>query len=213
MGLLITLLFLLLSVIYILTIHKSDYTLSPYIAGIMIGIGILPIVLLLKVDFSASTNVFLNTSSYFVYYFLLPSVAGLLLYFLCNFKAFEIKTVSAALQGIWTIFLCFANYEMAKIPDNTIYFILSITYFCAILFFDFLLQVIKISHSLVLFVLTYLLTLGFCAILCFSFVLWLYKYSPFLYFGLPLLFDILLVGSILLLKWKASNRSEVHSLL
>lgn len=214
MSLLVSLLFLLLSMLYVLTVHSRTHSLAPYISGIIVGIGAIPASLLLKFNFYTSSNVLLNAFSYFSFYFIVPATVGFFLYFLCNLKSFEVKTLSLALQGIWTVFLFFASYEMAKVPDSAIYFILFLTYFLIFLFFDFLLHNSKIQKDFSLFIISYCFAMLIAFFACFCFELWLYKYSPFVYLGLPAILDCLLFCAILISReQKKKEKGEIHSLL
>ena len=201
MRLLISLLFFLLASLYTLTIHKKDYTVAPYISGVLVGILVIPIALLLKLDFFNSGSYLFYSLAHFFIYFFLPSIFGLVLYFILNLKGFEPKTAPLAVAGIWTSVLVFVAYEIAKNPDSTLYFVFFVTYIFSVLAFDLLATLFHKIPKWALLLLSYLLTIPLMFIANFSFALWLYKYSPLVYLGAPSLFSIIFLVLIILLKY------------
>ena len=201
MRLLASLLFFLLTSLYTLTVHKKDYSIAPYISGVLVGILTLPIALLLKLDFFNSSSYFFYSLSYFVFYFFVPSIVGLILYFLLNLKGFEPKTAPLALAGIWTSFLVFVAYEIAKIPDSLLYFVFFVTYMVSVLAFDFLVTLFNKARKWVLLLVSYFLSLPLMFVSTFSFAFWLYKYSPLIYLGAPSFFALIFLILIVILKY------------
>jgi len=206
MSLLISVLFPLLVSIYVLSIHKGDYSLSPYISGIIAGICVLPIAIFFKFDAYTSPDFFTYSFSYFSFYFFVPSIFGLLLYFLLNIKSFDVRTTPCALSGIWTVFLFFSAYDFSRTPEVIIYVIFLISYIASILFYDVLVMLFQALPSLLNFLLSYSFTLLFAYLSTFSFVAWLYKNSPFIYLGLPSVFIFLFLSLAMILSYKKNSK-------
>ena len=211
MSLLIALLFLVLGFPYTLFLHDRDYSLAPYISGIVTGIFALPFAMMLKYEFYTSSSCSIFSFSYFLFYFLLSSFFGLLLYFIFNIKSFEPKTMPVALWGIWSVFFFFAPYEFSKVPGNDLYLIFILNYLASLLCIDVIVTLFaRLPKWLILF-LGYPLSMGISYLLSFNFPLWLYKKSSFLYIGTPsiLIFLFLLV---MILARISKRKEEVESL-
>lgn len=208
MSLIIAFLFPFLAITYILFVHKNDFGIAPYISGIISGVCIIPLCITFKLNFYTNPSFFWYSFSYFFSYFFLPSVSGLVLYFVFNIKNFEPKTTPMALSGILTIYLFLLAYDFATLPVNSIYFILLITYISSILFFDLLVTLFQMFPKWLVLMLGYVLTLPFAFFSMFSFALWLYKYSP-LFYLLPLsLSSLIFLVIIIIIKLKQKNISN-----
>ena len=212
MSVLIALLFPPIAMLYTLAVHKKDFSIASYISGIVSGLCVFPLCLMLKMSFYTSSNFFLYSFSFFFFYFLLPSVFGFLVYYLFNFRSFEIKTVAIALAGIWTVFLFYAVYEFIAIPTNIVYFIFLLSYLVSILFFDFLIAIFSFLPLIYLFATSYILALFFSFVSCFSFAFWTFKYSPIIYVGIPIIVISILFICMLIMSHNKGKRS-VDSLL
>ncbi|MGP1520712.1 MAG: hypothetical protein ACTTIZ_04315 [Treponema sp.] len=205
MSVLIALLFPLIAMLYTIVVHKKDFSIASYISGIISGLCSIPFCLMLKMEFYTSSNFLLYSFSFFFFYFLLPSVFGLLAYYLFNFKSFEVKTLAVALSGIWTVFLFFSVYEFVTIPTNIIYVILILSYATSVLFFDFVVTVFSFLSIIPRLLLTYALSLSFSFVSCLSFAFWLFKYSALFYIGLPVIVISILFIFMLILTHSKKN--------
>lgn len=205
MSVLIALLFPLIAMLYTIVVHKKDFSIASYISGIISGLCSIPFCLMLKMEFYTSSNFLLYSFSFFFFYFLLPSVFGLLAYYLFNFKSFEVKTLAVALSGIWTVFLFFSVYEFVTIPTNIIYVILILSYATSVLFFDFVVTVFSFLSIIPRLLITYALSLSFSFVSCLSFAFWLFKYSALFYIGLPVIVISILLIFMLILAYSKKN--------
>lgn len=211
MSLLMSVLFVLLVSVYVLFMHKDDYSFAPFVSGLIAGVCVLPISLLFKVESYTSPNFFAYSFSYFLFYHLLSSAFGLCLYFLFNVKSFDIKTTPCALSGIWTVFFFFAAYDFSRSPEVTIYVIFLFSYISSLLFYDVLVMSFSALPSLLLFLLSYPLALLFAYLSTFSFAIWLYKNSPLLYLGLPIFFIFAFLALAILLVCKKNSNKQKRS--
>ena len=201
-----SILFVLLVFTYVLFVHKNDYNLSPFISGIISGVCVLPFALFLKFENYTSPDFFTYVFSYFIFYFLVSSAFGLFLYFLLNVRFFNVQTMPCALSGIWTVFFFFAAYDFSRSPEVAIPVIFLLSYSVSLLFYDVLVMSLHALPSIVVFLLTYLLTLNFAYVSTFSFVAWLYKYSPLIYMGIPLVLVLAFLSLAILLAYKKNAK-------
>lgn len=212
MNVLIAFLFPPLAMLYTMAVHKKDFSIGSYVAGIVSGLCAIPFCLMFKMQFYTSSNFFLYSFSFFFFYFLLPSIFGFIAYYLFNFRTFNAKTLAIALAGIWSVFLFYGAYEFVAIPTNAICFILILSYVVSILFFDFSVVVFSFLPTIHLFVITYILSLLFSFSSCFLFAFWVFKYSPFFYVGIPIIIIFILFICMLLLAHRKESLA-VSSLL
>ncbi|MGP1438633.1 MAG: hypothetical protein ACTTKH_06135 [Treponema sp.] len=187
MNLLIALLFPPIAMLYTMVVHKKDFSVASYISGVISGLCALPFSLMLKMEFYTSSNFFLYSFSFFFFFFFLSSIFGLIAYYIFNFRIFDIRTIAVALSGIWSVFLFFSVYEFVNLPIYAICSIFFLSYTVSILFFDLTLKLLSFLPAIYRFTISYVLLLLFSFASCFSFAFWVFKYSPFIYIGLPLI--------------------------
>jgi len=211
MSLLLSVLFVLLVFTYVLFVHKNDYSLSPYISGIIAGVCSLPLAIFLKVEHYTSPNLLAYSFSYFLFYFLASSAFGLFLYFLLNLRSFDVQTTPCALSGIWTVFFFFAAYDFSRSSEVAIPLIFLLLYSLSILFYDVLVMSFRTLPTILVFLLSYSLAINFTYASTFCFAAWLYKYSPLIYIGLPAIFILLFLSlAILLAHKKKSEKGRIN---
>ena len=205
MSLLLSVLFPLLVAIYVLFVHKNDYSLSPLVSGVLAGVCVLPLAILLKFGNYTSPNLLAYSFSYFLFYFLLPSIFGLILYFLANLKAFDVQTMPCALSGIWTVFFVFAVYDFSRGPEVAIYIIFLLSYSVSILFYDILVMLFRTLPKILVFLLSYPLTLIFAYLSTLSFASWLYKQASLIYIGIPSILLVVFLSLAILLAYRKKD--------
>ncbi len=206
----VSVLFVLLVFVYVLFVHKSDYSLSPYISGVIAGVCVLPLAFFFKAESYTSAGFFVYSFSYFIFYFLVSSAFGLLLYFLFNIKEFDVQTMPCALSGIWTVFFFFASYDFSRSPELAIYAIFLLSYIVSILFCDVLVMSLQTLPRVMIFLLSYPLTLAFAYLSTLSFAAWVYKSSPLLYLGIPSVFILLFLSLAILLAYKNHSTKKTR---
>ena len=212
MSVLIAFLFPPIVVLYTMAVHKKDFSIASYISGVVSGLCAIPLCLMFKMNFYTSSNFILYSFSFFFFYFLLPSLFGLLAYYLFNFKSFEVKTIAIALAGIWSVFLFYAVYEFVIVPTNAICFILILCYAVSVVFFDFVISLFSFLPKVHLFIISYILLLIFSFTSCFSFAFWVFKYTPVIYVGCPII-TISILFICMLLITRSKEKHAVSSLL
>lgn len=208
MSLLISVLFVLLVSIYVLSVHKNDYSFAPYVSGLIAGVCVLPLALLLKTSSYTTPNFFAYSFAYFSFYHLLSSMFGLLLYFLLNIRAFNVQTMPCALCGIWSVFFFFAAYDFSRSPENITYIIFLLSYSASFLFYDVLVMLFRSLPTILTVLLSYPLLLIFSYLSTFSFAAWLYKSSALIYIGLPLISIFVFLALAILLAHKNDSQRE-----
>lgn len=207
MSLLGALLFLFIFIFYRLFFPAPNGKSGAFVLGLISGLLVLPLCIVLKITAYNSADFHVVLGAFFFSYFFLPSFFGLILYSLFTFFSFSAENIPSALFGIFSVFVFYAVFEFANIPEASPVLILIALYTLLIFFVDIVLllflNILIMRHALIISAVSYLVFLFAAFFACAFFPLWFFKYPVWIYLTVPFIAAVFMGFLLFIVKKKS----------